>query len=231
MADDSDNDQDPENETKNSVVSVDVKDILGIKSFGKWGTKIVEVFASATGTLYSDLTIVPRAKGDAKARLALSKAKTDGDVYHKLQMAKATQDIAQNDFSSIEGRSTARLAYQDTRQQENIEAVVKEAIQYANEQEEVGDIPNIDGEKKPDEGWILEFNDLAKNLTQEEMRNLFGRVLANETLTPGTFSLRSLITLKTITNKEALSFQKLCQLYIQDLGVVVHSTRLNGINT
>ncbi len=220
MVDDSDDNQNSRSEIQNSIVSVNIKDILGIKSLGKWATKIVDVFAAGFGTFYHDKTIVSRAKNKAKARLILSKAEADGDAYRELRLAKASRDIAQYDLSSIEGRTAARLSCQTVRQQENIEEVVKEAVQYANEQEKMGDIPNIEDGKRPEEGWIFEFNDLAKNITQEQMRKLFGRVLANEVLSPGGFSIRSLMALKTIPQKEALSFQKICQFYVNNIGVI-----------
>jgi hypothetical protein len=53
---------------------------------------------------------------------------------------------------------------------------------------------------------MAEFVDMCKNANDSNMRQLWGRVLAGETRRPGSFSIRALFTLKTLSASEAEQF-------------------------
>ncbi|MXR70896.1 TIGR03899 family protein [Shewanella insulae] len=59
-----------------------------------------------------------------------------------------------------------------------------------------------------DPDWIHQFFQLAEQIHNRNMQALWGRILANEITSPGSFSLRSLATLKQLTHKEAQMFEK-----------------------
>jgi uncharacterized repeat protein (TIGR03899 family) len=56
------------------------------------------------------------------------------------------------------------------------------------------------------------FFAFAKSVSAEHMQTLWGRVLAKEVGQPGSFSIRSLETLKRMTYSEAVSFATACKL-------------------
>jgi uncharacterized repeat protein (TIGR03899 family) len=56
------------------------------------------------------------------------------------------------------------------------------------------------------------FFTFAKSVSSEHMQTLWGRVLAKEVGQPGSFSIRSLETLKRMTYSEAVSFITACKL-------------------
>ena len=54
-----------------------------------------------------------------------------------------------------------------------------------------------------DEDWISWFFSFAENVTSEHMQRLWGKILAGEVKSPGSFSLRALELIKTISKDEA----------------------------
>jgi len=63
--------------------------------------------------------------------------------------------------------------------------------------------------------WMAEFVDMCKNANDSKMRELWGRVLAGEIQNPGSFSIRSLFTLKTLLASEAEQFRIVGNLVFQ----------------
>lgn len=60
-----------------------------------------------------------------------------------------------------------------------------------------------------DPDWITRFFDIVQDISNEQMQELWGRVLAGEVKQPKSFSLRTLETLRNITSEEAQLFEKI----------------------
>ena len=74
---------------------------------------------------------------------------------------------------------------------------------------ELEDDPQIPPDRTVDEDWLFRWRDAACTVSSEELQTLWGRVLAGEIKSPGSFSLRTLEFLKNISHKEALEIAKL----------------------
>lgn len=99
------------------------------------------------------------------------------------------------------------------RRQENIEEITVAAIEHVIELGSAGGVSQPVG--KPTDDWMAEFVDMRKNASDNNMRELWGRVLAGEAQNPGSFSIRSLFTLKTLLASEAEQFGILGNLVFQ----------------
>lgn len=64
------------------------------------------------------------------------------------------------------------------------------------------------------EEWINEFETTARTKTTEDMRAIFGKILAGEIRYPGTFSIRTLKIVSQLDQKVAQEFIKLCEICI-----------------
>jgi hypothetical protein len=62
--------------------------------------------------------------------------------------------------------------------------------------------------------WFLRFFEAAGNISNEDMQFLWARILAGEVNQPGAFTLRTLETLRNMTQNEALLLQQLAQLVL-----------------
>jgi len=71
-----------------------------------------------------------------------------------------------------------------------------------------------------DEDWLYSWRDYAGRVSSEELQDLWGRVLAGEVKSPGSYSLRTLQFLKGISKHEAELISKVAKFVINGTIVV-----------
>ncbi|WP_245785570.1 TIGR03899 family protein [Alkalimonas amylolytica] len=96
-----------------------------------------------------------------------------------------------------------RLRMQQERQQLNLERIIALSADYAPEQV-------IETEVDPD--WFHHYCELALNIANPSMQQLWAKILACEIAAPGQFSLKTLYMLKQMSHKEALALQQAASL-------------------
>ncbi|AYD47395.1 DUF2806 domain-containing protein [Arachidicoccus soli] len=69
-------------------------------------------------------------------------------------------------------------------------------------------------EKEISDDWLNEFENNARQMSSEEMRFIFSKILANEVKNPGNFSIRTIRLISQLDNIAAIHFQKLCSCAI-----------------
>lgn len=80
------------------------------------------------------------------------------------------------------------------RKMRNLERILNLAMEYSLEQGSKEDI---------DPDWFFSFIDMAEDINAPAMQELWGKIFAVEIGHPGTFSLKTLQTLKNLTHKDA----------------------------
>lgn len=60
--------------------------------------------------------------------------------------------------------------------------------------------------------WFVRFFEACSNISNEQMQGLWAQVLAGEMSNPGSFSLRTIETLKRMTRNEAVAFSEISNL-------------------
>ena len=166
-------------------------------------TKLLDVISSGTGALYRPLGIRREAKAQAEAIKLLGNAQTDVDVAKSKALAAtdATNRILLYDAAaSIERRVEARVVHREVLRQTNLEAIADAAASH---------MPDKASEQPVDEDWKARFFKIAEDVSNTDMRDLWGRVLAGEVAQPGKYSLRSLDTLRNLSREEAEAFRHL----------------------
>lgn len=88
-----------------------------------------------------------------------------------------------------------------------------------NEEEEVDETArNINSEEnfytQPDFDWIMRFFDAVGNISNDDLQNLWGKVLAGEATHRGSCSLRTLDLLRNMSSDEAKIFLKMMRLVV-----------------
>ena len=94
---------------------------------------------------------------------------------------------------------TQRIEYQEQKRLSNVSSVVRDA---ANE---LGDKEVPDHE--PDHDWTARFFDCVQDVTSEDMQKIWSRILAGEVESLGRTSLRTLDTLRNMTELDAETFR------------------------
>lgn len=119
------------------------------------------------------------------------------------QRQGVTPQYVINTQETLQQRAAKRRQLTLLRQQQNIETIMALAVEYC---------PHVSSESEPDPDWIERFIGLAEDTSNQAMQTLWAKILAGETVKPGTFSYKSLLTLKQMTQKEADALQKATSL-------------------
>ena len=104
-------------------------------------------------------------------------------------------------------RAKQRLLAESIRQEENLEDILEIARDELSSTESVSD-------DAVNEDWITRFIGIVKDVSADEMKFLWGKMLSGEVNKPGSFSLRTLDVIRNISKKEAEAFQHLCPLVL-----------------
>ena len=126
------------------------------------------------------------------------------DVRTKLKLAFGDAAVAAIDKDNpIALRGLGRIWEYAEREQWNVEKTLEYAAAALSEDE-----PG----SEPSDEWLHHFQDGAKFMSDEDLRSLWGSILAQEIRQPGTVSKRTLGVLKTIDKRTAVAFQRIRSL-------------------
>ncbi len=204
---------------------MEIKDLAGLAEPLK---KLVEVLAQGVGSLSKPYLI--RKNADAKAYE--TKTSADAKSYEIKQLAESINEARQllGSADLVEGglvlntpsvenplslpeRIEKRKQYQEAKEQHNIEEITSIAAEELADEETVSSEP-------VDDDWIARFFDAARLINDEQMQNLWGKILAGEIKQPHSYSLRTLDLLRNLSKNEAEIFVKVARLAIRSENLV-----------
>lgn len=159
---------------------MDVNLDLDVAGVGKMGVRLIEKASDAAGVLYEPTRITRRAKAEAKA---------------EIMRAKADVEIA-----DIQRRAAQRFVNEQMLMQANMEEIIGKAIPHINEDASPEDMSN---------DWLLNFFDKSRMVSEDEMQELWARVLAGEADNPGLYSRKTINLLADIEAEDARLFKQL----------------------
>lgn len=179
------------------------KDLLGIgQAFGqsipvKKLLSILEKFGGRAFKPLNDLV-------DANTEAYKIKKLADAKAYEVVTLEKANTSALVNRTEAelhLLQKASIRLVQQEIKRQENIDAISQIAFDEIQDEAQVSEEPvNND--------WTTRFFSIAQDVSDEEMRQMWGRILAGEIKQPNSYSLRTLDLLKNISKSEADIFLK-----------------------
>ena len=181
--------------------------------------KLVDYTASGIGAIAGPILAPWKTSREGKARVIAAKA--DAEVRsieaesdaRSLQIiadaqAKARQALAEpieSGHGTVEitrGDITQRIEYQERKRLANVRSVIVDAAA------ELGDKQVPDHE--PNHDWTARFFESVQDISSEEMRRLWARILSSEVQSPGGTSFRTLETLRNMSKIEAEIFNDAC---------------------
>lgn len=169
-------------EAKGSLITINVD--------GKPLEKLIDVVSKGIGTVYRPRKIRNEADAKAYAIKRIECAKT---------MALADSRIVEAETNK---RIQERIIAKEVRRQNNIDSVVEKTASL---------LAGSDVSDKPvDEDWSIRFFDIVQDISREEMKTLWARILSKEIERPSSFSLRTMELLRNISYDEASLFMKIC---------------------
>lgn len=167
--------------------------------------KLAAVVGRAVGKWYEPIHIRRIADAKAYEKLTLARAAAQAKVETKaiLEIDPHSQAVAEE--VPLLRRAAERVKYQEEQRQTNLEAIIDAAA--AATPESVSSEP-------VDETWANRFFSAAADVSHEQMQAVWGKILAAEVASPGSYSLRALETLRNMSTSEAQRFQHLCTLLL-----------------
>ena len=169
-------------EAKGSLITINID--------GKPLEKLIDVVSKGIGTIYRPRKIRNEADAQAYAIKRIEDAKA---------LALADSRIVEAETNK---RIQERIIAKEVRRQNNIDSVVEQTASL---------LVGVDVSDKPvDEDWSIRFFDIVQDISREEMKTLWAKILSKEIERPSSFSLRTLELLRNISYDEASLFLKIC---------------------
>lgn len=160
-----------------------------IKIDGKPLEKLIDVISKGIGTIYRPKAIRKDAEAKAYEIEIIERAKS-----------KAIAEGKEIDAETYD-RLQERLLHKETKRQINIDNVSQIAAEQLSQERVVSDEP-------VDKDWTSRFFNIVEDVSDEEMQQLWGRILAGEVKQPKSYSLRTLELLKNLSKREADVFSR-----------------------
>ena len=186
---------------------------------------LVKYGASGIGALVGPMLATWKAHKNAEARLIETQAEADS-----LRIISNAQVDARRSLVAPEGAGLGmleiglggiqqRIEFQEKKRQANIVSVIRDAAEELRDK----DVP----EHEPDPDWTARFFEHAQDVSSEDMRKIWSKILAGEVEFPGRTSLRTLSILKDMTKSQSNAFSEFTRYSIAD---IVHEDSYTSID-
>lgn len=159
----------------------DPTSLINIGEISKPATVLIEKISDAVGGIFQPYQIKRVAQAEAEADIIRAKGQVE--------------------VSDLQRRAMQRFLIEEGKKQENIESITSKAI------------PLLKDRSKPqemDDDWISNFFDKCRIISDQEMQQLWAKVLAGEANEAGTYSKRTVNFLGSLDKDDALLFTTLC---------------------
>ena len=155
--------------------------LINLGNLSKPADTLIKKVSSAVGGLFAPYQVRRMAKAEAEAALIEAQSEIEITGLHR--------------------RAVHRWIEEEAQRQRNMEEITARAL------------PHLDKEATPDSvenDWLVNFFDKSRIVSDNQMQDLWSRVLAGEANTPGTYSKRTVNSLSDLDKADALLFVKLC---------------------
>ena len=173
--------------------------------------KLLDYTASGIGAVAGPMLAPWQARREAAARQIA--AQGEADALRTIAIAQAeARDKLVSAASDVRGEIDIaetvrqRIQFQEEKRQRNIGSVVGQAAELLGDRQ----VPD----QEPDHDWTARFFNYIQDVSSEEMRLLWAKVLAGEIEHPGSVSIRALSILRNMNQSSAELFRTLCSACI-----------------
>jgi hypothetical protein len=192
--------------------------IQGTTAVPKSVAKLIDTIGEQIG-LFAE-PFHTRRMGKAEADVTVTAARAEAEIA----TIKLENRITLRNIRDREGQ---RVMAREARRQRNLEAIVVQAAK---------ELPQSVSEQPVDQDWVAQFINHAQDVSDEQMRSLWARLLAGEVTEPGSFALQTISVVRVMMKRDADFFTRLCSMAWQSehgwvlfIPEVRHITDLAGI--
>lgn len=184
--------------------------LINLGNLSKPADTLIKKVSDAVGGLFAPYQVKRMAKAEAEAEAAMIKAQSKTEI------------------TDLHRRAVHRWIEEEAQRQKNMEDITAKALPQLAENATPDSVEN---------DWIVNFFDKSRIVSDNEMQDLWSRVLAGEANAPGTYSKRTVNFLLDLDKTDAELFAKLCgfgwmieELVPLVLDVQAEIYNKNGIN-
>lgn len=171
--------------------------------------KLIDTVSSAIGKVYEPRYIRKMAEAKAYEISTIASAlKNNTEVPIKYNEQDGLS-LDATDVSELIKRTEMRLGTQELIKQSNIENVILKAYQILEMETDVSAEP-------VELGWTVRFMNYVGEIDDEELQNIWAKLLSGEVKQPHSFSLRTLDVVKNLSRLEAELFEKIAVFIFDD---------------
>ena len=158
-----------------------MNDLINLGNLTKPADTLVKKISNAVGVLFEPRQIIRVA--EAKAEAAKIEAQSEIEI------------------TDLHRRAARRWIGEEAQRQRNMESITAKALPQLNENATPSSV---------EDDWIVNFFEKSRIVSDNEMQELWSRVLAGEANDPGTYSKRTVNFLSDLDKGEAALFTKFC---------------------
>ncbi len=159
--------------------------LINIGELAKPATVLIEKISDALGGYLKPWQIRRVAQAEAEA----DKIKAIAQVESQIEVTDLTR------------RALGRFLMEETKKQDNMESITSKAIPLLEDNSNAQEISD---------DWITNFFDQCRLISDEDMQNLWAKVLSGEANSPGKYSKRTVNFLGSLDKSDATLFASLC---------------------
>ena len=186
---------------------LEIKDLLGLSAPLE---KLIDVISKGVGVLYAPVQNERMTEAKAKEISKISNAIKENAVL-PIEYKDGKLFIDSSNTNDLADRAQLRLTSNEMRRQNNIDRIIQRSIEILQNEDFVS-------AETVDEDWITRFFDIAQDINSENMQRIWSKILSNEIIRPGSFSLRTLEVVRNLSSYEANTFQKLLPFILNSDG-------------
>ena len=161
--------------------------VFGGLALSPTGAALVDKISDAVGWLAAPAQEVRMARARATANMIL---------------AQSDIEIVDLQAASLMERADFRIAVEQVVQQMNIETIITKALDHLEERA----VPH-----EMDNDWVLNFFDKCKYASDEQMQEVWAKLIAGEANNPGTFSRKTVNVVGDLDSNAANLFSTYCR--------------------
>ena len=191
---------------------IEITDVLGLS---QPLCKLIDTVSCGLGKVYEPINIKRLAKARSEEIRIISESVKD-NVLLPVTFDDGCVSISSSDVNDLINRAQNRFLFQQLKKQQNIESAIEIAYKELENEDTVSDVP-------VDDNWISSFFDFVANISDEQMQQIWGKLLAGEISNPGSFSIRTLDVLRKLNQREAMLFEKITPYILRCMGDKNHT--------
>lgn len=177
----------------------EINDILGL---GKITIALLDKFEKLGGFIFTPIQL----KRVARTQIQLVKEikeSIDGDL--KINITKDNVSIECHKDNSLVGHNITNIISSELNKQENINNIVSKTIEILEQKKLEKTEVNIEKD------WLNNYIECVKNVSDDEMQDIWAKILADETENEGSYSISTLNILKNMSKQDAMLYTKVAK--------------------